>query len=117
MFPFSEWKRPRREVSAVHSTSKPIAHSFKAEPEDHCETPGGAYDDITHALCWLSEKIGKSPSDLCIYDPYFCDGAVVRNLAARGFLNVYNRNEDFYATVAANRTPTYDVVVSRVLAK
>lgn len=38
---------------------------------------------------------------LRIYDPFFCEGRVVRLLSGLGFENVYNRNEDFYAAKAA----------------
>jgi hypothetical protein len=34
-------------------------------------------------------------SELRIYDPYYCDGSVIRNLAELGFTNVYNKKEDF----------------------
>ena len=36
----------------------------------------------------------------------------MRNLAQRGFPNVHNKNEDFYACAAAGRTPEYDVLVT-----
>jgi hypothetical protein len=38
----------------------------------------------------------SSSSDLRIYDPYYCNGAVQKNLASLGFPNVYNRKEDCY---------------------
>ena len=45
-------------------------------------------------------------------DPYFCEGSVVRHLGKLGFTSVYNRNEDFYAVVAAGRVPDHDVLVT-----
>jgi hypothetical protein len=42
---------------------------------------------------------GKAPAELRIYDPYFCAGGTVRNLAALGFTHVINRNEDFYLAI------------------
>jgi hypothetical protein len=88
------------------------AYEFTVDDDDHCETPGEAYDDITWALAWLAAECGKPKSELRIYDPYFCDGAVVRNLAQRGFPRVYNKNEDFYAAVDSGSTPEYDVLVT-----
>lgn len=91
-----------------------LVHKFEASPEDHCETPGDAYDDLAKALEWVAcEKLGKAhKGDLKIYDPYFCAGAVKRHLAARGFPRVYNENEDFYAMVEAGTIPEYDVLVT-----
>jgi len=50
--------------------------------------------------------------ELRIYDPYFCNGAVQRHLAALGFPRVHNRNEDFYEVQAQGRVPPHDVVVT-----
>lgn len=75
-------------------------HKFQCSEDDHCETPGKAYDDVIPILRWYADKIGKNCETLAIYDPYFCNGAVVKNLNNRGFKNVYNKNEDFYAVVA-----------------
>ena len=41
-------------------------------------------------------ELGKTPEELVIYDPYFCQGSTVRRLASLGFPRVYNKNEDFY---------------------
>jgi hypothetical protein len=87
-------------------------YHFAVDDDDHCETPGEAYDDITAALGWLAERQGTPRHELRIYDPYFCDGAVVRNLATRGFPRVYNKNEDFYAAIASGSTPDYDALVT-----
>lgn len=90
-----------------------VKHAFDVDPDDHCETPPEAYDDISDALRWLATTLGKpTAADLKIYDPYFCAGAVKRNLGSRGFPNVYNENEDFYAVAAAGKQPDYDVLVT-----
>ena len=44
--------------------------------------------------------MGRAPEELRIYDPYYCNGAVVHHLGALGFRHVYNRNEDFYQAQA-----------------
>jgi hypothetical protein len=85
---------------------------FETDKDDHCETSGEAYDDISAFLCRLASNLGKTPKELAIYDPYYCNGAVVRHLASRGFGNVYNRNEDFYRTIDEGRVPEYDVCVT-----
>lgn len=90
----------------------PKIHAFEVDDDDHCETPACAYDDIVPVLHWLAAQLGKTPEDLKIYDPYFCAGAVVRNLTERGFPHVYNQNEDFYAKIASKTTPQYDVLVT-----
>lgn len=87
-------------------------HTFAAEDDDHCETPAEAYDDITAALNWVAQKRGVTSRELRIYDPYYCAGAVVRNLTRRGFPRVHNKNEDFYAAIDSGSTPEYDVLVT-----
>lgn len=49
--------------------------------------------------------MGKSKSEVRIYDPYFCAGGVKRHLGACGFTHVYNRCEDFYHKIKTNTTP------------
>ena len=45
---------------------------------------------------------------LRIYDPYYCDGAVVRNFLSLGFTNVYNRKENCYIKWEAASTVSND---------
>ena len=85
---------------------------FEVEDDDHCETPKEAYEHIAPILEYLAERLGKTPATLQIYDPYFCAGAVVRNLNECGFDNVYNRNEDFYQVAKEGRFPPHDVIVT-----
>ena len=56
------------------------AFPFPVDAKDHCETGGSAYDDITCVLHLLAERLGKASEELRVYDPYYCDGAVVRTL-------------------------------------
>ena len=86
--------------------------TFSADEEDHCETAPQAYEDIGQLLHLIAAHLGKKSSDLRIYDPYYCNGAVARHLNALGFPHVYNRNEDFYAVLAAGEVPPHDVVVT-----
>jgi len=104
-YPTKGGKRPR-------VTTPTVQHAFTADLDDHCETPEVAYDDIVLALSWLAETLHKPPHQLRIWDPYFCAGAVVKNLASRGFPLVHNKNEDFYKVIEDGLIPEYDVLVT-----
>jgi hypothetical protein len=71
---------------------------FDTDPDDHCESPIEAYEDIVPVLQACARKLKKSQTELSIYDPYYCDNRVTRNLASLGFPNVYNRKDDCYKT-------------------
>ena len=47
-----------------------------------------------------------------IYDPYYCNGGVVKRLKQLGFPNVYNRREDFYAVAEAGQCPPHDILLT-----
>jgi hypothetical protein len=87
-------------------------HPFKWDPADDCETSIQAYRDIAPILKKLAQKLGKDPADLCIYDPYYCQGGVEKNLNKLGFGNVYNKNEDFYACLESGKLPQHDVLMT-----
>ena len=73
---------------------------FETDPDDHCESPIDAYRDIVPMLRLFDNMKSRtrqdSTSSPCIYDPYYCNGAVIKNLETLGFPNVYNRKEDCY---------------------
>lgn len=85
---------------------------FPANEEDHCETAPEAYADVVPLLKLLARSLGVPPASLRIYDPYYCNGAVARHLAAAGFPHVRNVNEDFYAADAAGTIPRFDVLLT-----
>jgi len=90
---------------------------FEVDADDHCESPLDAYEDIApllRRLCDGEHGCGKKrSSDLAIYDPYYCNGSVVRNLASLGFSDVYNKREDCYkAWSSSDLYPDYDVFVT-----
>ena len=62
--------------------------NFEVDYNDHFETPIVAYSDIVPMLKELAKSLGKSPKDLIIYDPYYCQGAMVEMLAELGFSKV-----------------------------
>lgn len=79
---------------------------FPSVADDHCESPLEAYQHIAELLKSIPQ------SELRIYDPYYCDGSVIRHLASLGLPNVYNRNEDCYEAWKTNKTPKFDVLVT-----
>jgi len=112
-----QWKLVQKEVALTTRPSSTIqisatGHAFEVTDDDHCETPVEAYQDVVPFLEKLCEILGKTKSELQIYDPYYCAGAVIQNLGAFGFSQVYNRNENFYEVVAEDRMPPYDVLLT-----
>ena len=85
---------------------------FQVDDDDHCESPPEAYEDVAPVLDAIAAQLGKDRTSLRIYDPFFCQGAVVRNLGQLGFTQVYNRCEDFYQVVREKRTPEFDVLLT-----
>jgi hypothetical protein len=98
--------KPGRHLVADGSAPQ---HAFVADFNDHFETPFVAYADIAPILKRLAAKM-QGP--LRVYDPFFCKGSVVSHLKQLGFPHVYNRNEDFWAVLAAKRLPAFDVIVT-----
>jgi hypothetical protein len=96
--------------STPHPPPPPL--TFVAAEDDHCETAPEAYAHIAGLLMLVARSVGKTAESLRIYDPYYCNGAVVRHLGALGFANVYNKNEDFYAVIADGKLPPFDVIVT-----
>ena len=109
----SEAAAPAPAPSVPHPLPQPLA--FAAAEDDHCETAPEAYTHIAGALQLLAATLGVAAAELRIYDPFYCNGAVERHLAALGFPCVYNRNEDFYAVLQEGRVPPHDVVVTTAL--
>jgi len=81
---------------------------FSVDPLDHAESPAVAYSHITNVLETVCKQLGKSKENLVIYDPYYCKGSVVSNLADLGYTNVINRNVDFYT----HPLKEFDVIVT-----
>ena len=62
--------------------------NFEVDYNDHFETPLVAYTDILPMLHALALSLGKSPTELIIYDPYYCQGGMVQMLKEMGFPKV-----------------------------
>jgi hypothetical protein len=97
----------RLEESGQLATSG-LAFPYPTNSDDHCETPLQSYKDILPVLTELC----KCDGSLKIYDPYFCDGSVVKHLSSLGFDSVYNKKEDCYAIWESNSEPHYDVLLT-----
>ena len=91
---------------------KMLKHNFNAESSDHYETPMQAYRHIERVLNRVAKVARKSKDTFTIYDPYFCDGKVIKNFKALGWSKVVNVNKDFYKDIQENTLPTYDVLVT-----
>ena len=89
-----------------------VNHTFECNPDDHCETSLEAHKDIVNFLNIVASQKNKKPSELVIYDPYYCAGATKTNFTELGFPNVINENKDFYEVVAKNEVPEHDVFVT-----
>jgi hypothetical protein len=102
----------RRQIQELKSRAAKNPLPFTADPDDHCETSPGAYTHISPLLRLIAKRLGKSPSKLEIYDPYFCAGGMVKHLETLGFDRIHNKAEDFYKVLAEKRVPIHDVVVT-----
>eukprot|EP00445_Apocalathium_hangoei_P040396 CAMPEP_0203950766 /NCGR_PEP_ID=MMETSP0359-20131031/84803_1 /ASSEMBLY_ACC=CAM_ASM_000338 /TAXON_ID=268821 /ORGANISM="Scrippsiella Hangoei, Strain SHTV-5" /LENGTH=437 /DNA_ID=CAMNT_0050883083 /DNA_START=67 /DNA_END=1380 /DNA_ORIENTATION=+ len=87
--------------------------TYNPDPDDHCETDVRAYRHIKPLLQQIEKAIyGKNAGELKLWDPYYCNGGTVKNLANLGFPKVHNRNEDFYAVLASGKLPPHDVLIT-----
>ena len=95
-------------------TASDISFPFPTVPDDHCESPLQAYAHIQPLLSLLAKTLGSGgDKNLNIYDPYYCNGAVIENLAALGFPSIYNKKEDCYQVwTSATSYPSFDVLVT-----
>lgn len=88
-------------------------YPYPVDHDDHCESPLEAYQDIKHLLDLHSRDVcQKTAEEFVVYDPYFCEGSVVKRLTTVGYPNVYNRKEDFYQTIRLRAIPSHDVLLT-----
>ena len=87
---------------------------YPTNPDDHCETPLKSYEDILPLLNDAAARFSTSSSSstLKIYDPYYCDGSVIKHLSSLGYTNVYNKKEDCYKVWKMNAEPMYDILIT-----
>jgi len=89
-----------------------LIDEYEVDDDDHCETPEAAYENIQKVLELIANKLNKTPADLIIYDPFYCQGSMVKRMQHCGFHNVYNKKEDFYVKQRTQTVPDYDVLVT-----
>ena len=98
------------------STSFYKEFPYPVDPDDHCESPFNAYQDIQPILDKLVQILGKkSKEKLKIYDPYYCNGSVIDHLSSLGYTNVYNKKKDCYKVWSgedSSKYPKYDVFIT-----
>ncbi len=63
---------------------------FEVDSHDHFETSLEACGHAAPVLRFLATSLGKTEATLRVYDPFFCQGAVVEHWRALGFHNVHN---------------------------
>jgi hypothetical protein len=99
------------ETSSENNYNEIIASfPYPTEEDDHCESPKEAYEQIAPLLHKFALLIGKAPSTVLIYDPYYCNGSTKTYLNSLGFDNVYHKKEDCYAVW---KTPfEWDILVT-----
>ena len=68
-------KRKREESP---TTFNPKAWPFPTDYNDHFSTTDAALSDLAPGLDLLAAALGKTRSELLIYDPYYCDGSVIK---------------------------------------
>ena len=87
-------------------------HTYEVDPLDHAETEVRAYSHVTPLMKLLAKELRKQQSELGLWDPYFCKGAMVGKLNSLGFDHVHNVNEDCYQVMASGKLPYHDIVIS-----
>lgn len=99
----SRKKKRRREASW-----KPTALPYRADYNDHFETPVIAYRDILPLLDCLQEK----RDDHVLYDPFYCNGRTKLLLNDLGFPRVQHEPRDFWKDVDNGTVPPHDTLIT-----
>ena len=85
---------------------------YETNADDHCETPLQSYKDILPLLNEMRKSFGGKKESMKIYDPYFCDGSVIKHLSSLGYSNVHNKKDDCYAVWESKSEPEFDVFLT-----
>ena len=100
----------KRQIRLLQERAKPLP--FTTDANDHCETSKTAYKHIVPFLNLVAKRLNKEPSELKIYDPYYCAGAVVNHLKELGFGKVHNQPDDFYEVIKEGKVPPHDILIT-----
>jgi hypothetical protein len=87
------------------TTANPKLWNFVVDYNDHFETPKCAYSDVLPVLKTTMDLSSKEAADFTVYDPYWCQGSMVKYMTELGFTNVINRNRDFYLDIKKKCIP------------
>ena len=60
----------------------------------------------------FAKQLKKPKEELKIYDPYYCDGKIAKDLGELGYTDVYNKCEDFGKVLKDKKVPKHDIVVT-----
>jgi hypothetical protein len=99
---------PNPTSSATKRAWSSKQYPYKAEYNDHFETPLQAYQDIS----WILDIVKPSRPQHTIYDPYYCNGRTTLLLKELGFTQVLHERRDFYKDIAEQTIPTHDTLVT-----
>ena len=104
---------PLTKTAERYTVRNTQTYCFRADYNDHFETPKQAYKDLDPCLALLcAAYIKKDKTDSIIYDPYYCQGRVVTYLHEFGYPNVINANRDFYKDIDKATVPLHDIMVT-----
>ena len=111
------WNEKQRKVvvDSTEAGTAPLIYPFSVDPNDHCETPFEAYEDIAPLIEIFASMDGvkrSNPRGIQIYDPYYCAGSVKQHFSKLGFPSVYNECENFYEAIKESKVPVFDALVT-----
>lgn len=101
-----------RKAMPGHASGGRDSYPYEVDYNDHFETSLRAVQDVAVVLHHLCRVTGKAPSQLAVYDPFYCQGGIRRHYEALGFTNFIHRKRDFYADVVSGNLPDYDILVT-----
>lgn len=88
--------------------------NFITDYNDHFETPKIAYLDLKPFIESIAHSLNKTIDQIVIYDPYYCQGNMIKFLVEIGcsINNIINHNRDFYIDIESHGIPNYDILIT-----
>ena len=109
--------RDKNSSNKILKSSNPKTWNFDVDYNDHFETPFIDYNDIKCILVELASILNKPIQDLIIYDPYWCQGNMIKHLQSLGFHNIINSNRDFYKDIKQKQIPGIELITISYILK